>query len=143
MENGRTLSRWFSELASKSAVAMGSPLAFVLATLSVVLWAVAGPVFGYSDTWQLVINTATTVLTFLAVFLIQHSQNRDGRAIQLKLDELIHASKSARNRLIDLENCTEEEMEELHREFSRLHRTRAGDQTQGSEESPTSGKRVT
>lgn len=134
MENGRTLSRWFSELASKSALAMGSPLAFVLATLSVVLWAVAGPFFDYSDTWQLVINTATTVLTFLAVFLIQHSQNRDGRAIQLKLDELIHASNGARNKLIDLENCTEEEMDDLHREFARISQSRAGQRTDSHRE---------
>jgi hypothetical protein len=80
---------------------------------------VSGPLFQFSDTWQLVINTGTTVLTFLAVFLIQHSQNRDGRAIQLKLDELIRSTKDARNRLIDLEHCSDEEMERLQKEFSR------------------------
>lgn len=79
----------------------------------------SGPLFQFSDTWQLVINTGTTVLTFLAVFLIQHSQNRDGRAIQLKLDELIRSTKDARNRLIDLEHCSDEEMERLQKEFSR------------------------
>ena len=89
------------------------------ATAGVLLWAVSGPLFQFSDTWQLVINTGTTVLTFLAVFLIQHSQNRDGRAIQLKLDELNRSTKDARNRLIDLEHCSDEEMERLQKEFSR------------------------
>ncbi|HYD16110.1 MAG TPA: low affinity iron permease family protein, partial [Hyphomicrobium sp.] len=86
-------------------------------TASCVLWALAGPFFDYSDTWQLVINTATTVLTFLAVFLIQHTQNRDGRALQLKLDELIRSTEAARNRLIDLEHCTDEELRALQKEF--------------------------
>ena len=82
------VSEKFSDLAGGAANIMGSAPAFIIATGACILWAVSGPVFNYSDTWQLVINTATTVLTFLAVFLIQHSQNRDGRAIQLKLDEL-------------------------------------------------------
>jgi low affinity Fe/Cu permease len=92
---------------------MGSASAFIIAALACVLWAISGPIFHYSDTWQLVINTAMTVLTFLAVFLIQHSQNRDGRAIQLKLDEIIRSTKAASNRLIDLEHGTEEEFEKL------------------------------
>nr|WP_244531234.1 low affinity iron permease family protein [Hyphomicrobium facile] len=92
---------------------MGSAPAFIIATAACILWAISGPIFHYSDTWQLVINTATTVLTFLAVFLIQHSQNRDGRAIQLKLDELIRSTKAASNRLIDLEHGTEEEFDDL------------------------------
>ena len=96
---------------------MGSPSAFVLATLACVVWAASGPVFNYSDTWQLVINTATTVLTFLAVFLIQHSQNKDGRAIQLKLDELIRSSETANNRLVKLEQSTEEELDEIQQEI--------------------------
>lgn len=103
----------FSELAGGAANLMGSAIAFIIATAACIVWAVSGPLFNYSDTWQLVINTATTVLTFLAVFLIQHSQNRDGRAIQLKLDELIRSTKSASNRLIDLEHCTEEEFNDL------------------------------
>jgi low affinity Fe/Cu permease len=114
----------FNWLATKSAEAMGSASAFVIATLAVVLWAVSGPWFDYSDTWQLIINTATTVLTFLAVFLIQHTQNRDGRAIQLKLDELVQSTKRARNRLIDLEHCTDEEMQELEEEFARVQNAR-------------------
>jgi low affinity Fe/Cu permease len=114
----------FNWLATKSAEAMGSASAFIAATLAVALWAVSGPLFDYSDTWQLIINTATTVLTFLAVFLIQHTQNRDGRAVQLKLDELIQSTKSARNRLIDLEHCTDEEMRELEQEFARVQSMR-------------------
>ena len=114
----------FNWLATKCAEAMGSASAFIFATLAVVLWAVSGPWFGYSDTWQLIINTATTVLTFLAVFLIQHTQNRDGRAIQLKLDELIQSTKRARNRLIDLEHCTDEGMRELEEEFARAQGAR-------------------
>lgn len=79
----------------------------------------SGPIFHYSDTWQLVINTATTILTFLAVFLIQHTQNKEGRALQLKLDELIRSNDAARNRLIDLEHCTDDELRQLQKEFAR------------------------
>jgi low affinity Fe/Cu permease len=114
-----TLSRAFSSMAGWAAEGMGSALAFVLATAACILWAVSGPFFHYSDTWQLVINTATTVLTFLAVFLIQHTQNKEGRALQLKLDELIRTTEAARNRLIDLEHCSEEELRELQAEFRR------------------------
>jgi len=110
---------WFTWFAGRSAELLGSVSAFVIATLAVILWAVSGPWFYYSDAWQLIINTATTVLTFLAVFLIQHSQNRDGRAIQLKLDELIRATEAARNRLIDLEHCSDEEIGALQKEFER------------------------
>lgn len=109
----------FSKLAQWCADAMGTASAFVLATLSCIVWAVSGPFFSYSDTWQLVINTATTVLTFLAVFLIQHTQNKEGRALQLKLDELIRASDAARNHLIDLEHCTDDELRRLQEEFAR------------------------
>lgn len=111
--------KWFSKFAWWSAEAMGSASAFVIATAACVLWALSGPWFHYSDTWQLVINTGTTVLTFLAVFLIQHTQNKDNQAIQLKLDELIDSSKRARNRLIDLEHCSDEELKELQEEFVR------------------------
>ncbi len=109
----------FSRLAGWSADAMGSASAFVVASAACLLWAVSGPLFNYSDTWQLVINTATTVLTFLAVFLIQHTQNKDGRALQLKLDELIRTTNSARNQLIDLEHCTDEELVKLQEEFQK------------------------
>ena len=100
----------FRKFASMTASAMGSPLAFALATLSIVVWALLGHHFAYSDTWQLVINTGTTIITFLMVFLIQNTQNRDARAIQLKLDELIRGTKGSRNLMIDLENCGEEEL---------------------------------
>jgi low affinity Fe/Cu permease len=113
------MNRAFFAMAGWSADAMGSPVAFVIATASCIAWALSGPIFNYSDTWQLVINTATTVLTFLAVFLIQNTQNREGRAVQLKLDELIRTTEAARNRLIDLEHCSDEEVMELQKEFAR------------------------
>lgn len=97
----------FTNIASKCAHAMGQPLAFIISTLLVILWAVAGPVFHYSDTWQLVVNTATTVLTFLAVFLIQNSQNRDGAAIQAKLDEILRALDNARDQFVGIEHLTD------------------------------------
>ena len=105
--------RFFSSLASRSAYLMGHPAAFIISVLACVLWAVSGPFFDYSDTWQLVINTATTVLTFLAVFLIQNSQNRDGAAIQAKLDEILIAVGKARNELVGIENLTDAEVADL------------------------------
>jgi len=98
---------------------MGHPAAFIIATLACVIWAVSGPVFNYSDTWQLVINTATTVLTFLAVFLIQNSQNRDGAAIQAKLDEILIAVGKARNQLVGIENLTDAEVTALKEAIER------------------------
>ena len=105
--------RFFTWLASRSAYWMGHPASFLVAVLLCVLWAVTGPLFNYSDTWQLVINTATTVLTFLAVFLIQNSQNRDGIAIQAKLDEILIAVGKARTELVGIENMTDAEVTEL------------------------------
>ncbi len=96
---------------------MGAPWAFALACFVTIIWALSGPYFNYSDTWQLVINTATTVLTFLAVFLIQNTQNRDAHAIHLKLDELIKSQKEARNQLIDVEDLSDEQLEILQKEF--------------------------
>ena len=101
-------------------MAVGSPWAFVLAIVTLVVWVVTGPIFGFSDTWQLVINTGTTIVTFLMVFLIQNTQNRDAHAMQLKLDELIRALKSARNSLIDLEEMSEGELTKLDEEFRKL-----------------------
>jgi low affinity Fe/Cu permease len=100
----------FTRIATKSANIMGRPGAFLIATACCVLWAITGPVFHYSDTWQLVINTGTTVLTFLAVFLIQNSQNRDGSAIQAKLDELMRAVPNARPAFIGIEHLTDDEI---------------------------------
>ncbi len=107
----------FRKIAQESSRAMGAPWAFVLACLITLLWALSGPYFSYSDTWQLVINTATTVLTFLAVFLIQNTQNRDAHAIHLKLDELIKAQKEARDQLIDIEDLSDEQLDVLQSEF--------------------------
>jgi len=104
--------RRFDEAASYVARVSGRPFVFALAALVVVVWAVTGPLFKYSDTWQLVINTGTTIITFLMVFLIQNSQNRDSAAIQVKLDELIRSSE-AHNRFVGIEHLTEEEIEEL------------------------------
>ena len=110
----------FNKFAHKTSVAVGSPWAFVLAIVTIVVWVVTGPLFGFSDTWQLVINTGTTIVTFLMVFLIQNTQNRDAHAMQLKLDELIRALKSARNSLIDLEEMSEDELTKLEEEFRKL-----------------------
>lgn len=103
----------FSRIATISSQWLGKPISFVASALLIIVWAVSGPFFHYSDTWQLIVNTATTVLTFLAVFLIQNSQNRDGMAIQAKLDELIHVSREARNDLVRAEDKTEVEIERL------------------------------
>ena len=108
---------WFTRFAKWTARATGRPVAFLVAVTVIVVWAGTGPVFGFSDTWQLVINTGTTIVTFLMVFLIQNTQNRDARALHLKLDELLRSLKPARNRLIDLESCSDEEIAQLERQF--------------------------
>jgi low affinity Fe/Cu permease len=113
----------FSDLARVASKALGSGAAFIIACAVVFIWALTGPLFGYSDAWQLVINTGTTIITFLMVFLIQNTQNRDARATHLKLDELIRSINEARNKLIDLENCTDEELDSLQREFEKLKKS--------------------
>jgi low affinity Fe/Cu permease len=110
----------FRKFARDTAMAMGSSTAFLMAVIVVLLWAVTGPAFGYSDTWQLVINTGTTIITFLMVFLIQATQNRDSAAIHLKLDELLRAVAKARTGLVGLENLPEEDIKELQGEFDAL-----------------------
>ncbi|HZQ08343.1 MAG TPA: low affinity iron permease family protein [Anaerolineae bacterium] len=107
----------FRKIATKTSHAIGSPIAFILAVLVIVVWAITGPLFGFSDTWQLVINTGTTIVTFLVVFMIQNTQNRDSKAIQLKLDELVRAIEGARNNMVDLEDLTDEELDKLEKEF--------------------------
>lgn len=102
--------------------AVGSPWAFLLACLTIGIWGVTGPLFGFSDTWQLVINTGTTIVTFLIVFLIQNTQNRDSKAIHLKLDELLRGVSGARTSLVNLENLSDEELERLQKQFERLER---------------------
>ena len=118
------VSAFFSHAAQWTSRQCGRPLTFGLAAAIVVVWAITGPMFGYSDTWQLVINTGTTIVTFLMVFLIQNTQNRDSSAVQLKLDELIRASAHARNRLLTIEDLSEEELEELKQSFARVARQR-------------------
>jgi len=110
----------FSGFARSLAVWTGRPSAFIVAVAAVVLWALCGPLFGFSDTWQLVINTSTTIITFLMVFLIQNTQNRDTEAIQLKLDELIRATQGAHNALLDLEEIDDEQFERYWRSYKRL-----------------------
>lgn len=111
---------FFEKFAAKVTKATGKPAAFLLAMLAILVWGVTGPLFGFSDTWQLVINTGTTIITFLMVFVIQQSQNKDTLALQLKLNELIAASPSASNRLIDVEDITAEELEMLKKFYIKL-----------------------
>ncbi len=110
----------FSSIARRIAILSGRPGVFLLAIAAVVLWGLSGPLFGFSDTWQLVINTSTTIITFLMVFLIQNTQNRDTEAIQLKLDELIRATQGAHNALLDLEHIDDERFEQYRRSYRRL-----------------------
>lgn len=111
---------WFSRFAKHTARASGRPGAFGLAALIIVLWLVTGPLFHFSDTWQLVINTGTTIITFLMVFLIQCTQNRDAEAVQVKLDELIRAIEGAHNALLDLEELEEEDLDRIRDTYTKL-----------------------
>ena len=113
---GNGFTRAFTRFAGWTAHASGTPLTFVLAVAVILVWAVTGPLFHYSDTWQLVINTGTTIVTFLMVFLIQNTQNRDGLAIQVKLDELVRAIAAADNKFVGIEKLTEDEVEEIRGE---------------------------
>jgi low affinity Fe/Cu permease len=111
---------WFNIFAKTSARATGQPLAFILALGTIVVWAVTGPIFGFSDTWQLVINTSTTIVTFLMVFLIQNTQNRDSEAVQIKLDELIRATAGAHTALLDLEELDDKHLQEIKRCYEEI-----------------------
>ena len=110
----------FTRFAKTSANAVGHPVAFGLAALLIILWAMTGPLFGFSDTWQLVINTGTTIITFLIVFLIQNTQNRDSAAVQLKLDEIIRATQGAHNALLDLEELSQIDLEKFRKLYEKL-----------------------
>jgi low affinity Fe/Cu permease len=111
----------FRKFATKVSAAVGNPRAFFFALIVIVTWAITGPFYHFSDTWQLVINTGTTIVTFLMVFLIQNTQNRDTKAMNLKLDELIRGVKGARTRLVNLESMSDADLAKLQKEFSRLH----------------------
>jgi low affinity Fe/Cu permease len=119
MDTNKDTSR-FLRFSRGTSHATGTPYAFVIALLVVVVWAVVGPVFGFSDTWQLVINTGTTIVTFLMVFLIQNTQNRDAEAVQLKLDELIRAAKGADNALMEVEELRDDELAALRERYAGL-----------------------
>jgi low affinity Fe/Cu permease len=125
----------FRVVARRASAALGSAWAFAVAVLIILIWIGTGPAFHYSDTWQLIINTGTTIVTFLMVFLIQNTQNRDAKAAQLKLDEIIRAVGRARNELVDLENSSEEDLKKLEQQFARI-RERAK-HNGGSRDSPS------
>src|SRR5216117_689160 len=117
----------FRVFARRSSIILGSAWAFAGAMLVILVWLLTGPTFHFSDTWQLIINTATTVVTFLMVFLIQNTQNRDAKAMQLKLDELIRAIKGARNQLVDLEDLSDEELKKLEKQFKQMRQQAEND----------------
>src|SRR5881409_4282739 len=112
----------FTRIAAWIATASGQPMTFLAAVGIIVVWAVTGPMFHFSDTWQLIINTGTTIVTFLMVFLIQNTQNRDAKAVHLKLDELIRALKGARNHLVDLEKLSDEDLKKLEKQFQSMRK---------------------
>ncbi len=120
---------FFSHFSAKVTKITGGPLAFIIATLFIIIWAITGPFFNFSNTWQLVINTSTTIITFLMVFIIQHSQNRDTLALQLKLNELIAANHEASNRLISIEDFSEDELETIKKFYLHLAKSSKKDKT--------------
>jgi low affinity Fe/Cu permease len=131
--NGKS-APWFTRFARWTANHAGRPSAFVLAAVVVVAWAITGPLFDFSDTWQLVINTGTTIVTFLMVFLIQNTQNRDSQALHLKLDELIRAKKGARNSLLDLDDLSDEELAKIRTSFAKIAAKTKDDVRDGTSE---------
>ncbi|SEH29742.1 low affinity iron permease family protein [Chryseobacterium culicis] len=112
-------SNFFDRFADKAVCFTGSAAAFIIAVLLIIIWAAAGPLFNFSEPWQIVINTGTTIITFLMVFLIQKAQNKDSKAIQIKLNELIQAHEKANNRLVDIEDLTEEELDKIHKLYEK------------------------
>ena len=117
------MSEWFQKFSSKVSERSGHYSVFIVACLLIMIWAITGPIFNYSTNWQLVVNTGTTIITFLMVFLVQNTQNRDARAIHLKLDELLSVTKEARDEVIDIENAPEEEVKKLTEEMKRLRKS--------------------
>src|SRR3954462_2645359 len=131
-----SVNHWFHKFACKTADVVGSPWSFFLAISVIVIWGVSGPLFHYSDSWQLVINTGSTIVTFLMVFLIQNTQNRDAKTFHLKLDELIHAIKGARNTMINLEEMTDEELADIKKEFQRISGQRQQQRAETRQQEP-------
>ncbi len=131
---------FFTRFAKWTARAAGRPMAFSIAVGALILWAISGPFFGFSDTWQLVINTGTTIVTFLMVFLIQNTQNRDSEAIQVKLDELIRADKTAHNALLDIEDLEEAELDKIRSDYEALA-ARARDELKKRKPSQAKGEK--
>jgi len=127
----------FRVFARHSSIALGSAWAFAGAVLVILVWVLTGPLFHFSDTWQLVINTATTIVTFLMVFLIQNTQNRDAKAVHLKLDELIRALKDARNELVDLEDLSDEELKKLEDQFKSMRQRAENDGSRSRHTEPS------
>src|SRR5499425_2772497 len=134
MDDKNTFADRFHNFAAKASYIVGTKWAFAIALLTILAWAISGPVFGFSDTWQLVINTGTTIVTFLIVFLIQNTQNRDTEAIQLKLDELNRATKGAHNALLDLEELEEENLEAFRRRYQALATAARAEVDQGAQD---------
>jgi low affinity Fe/Cu permease len=130
----------FRCFAQRASVLLGSAWAFCGAVLVIVVWLVTGPTFHFSDTWQLIINTATTVVTFLMVFLIQNTQNRDAKAMHLKLDELIRAVTGARNQLVDLENLSDDDLKKLEQQFKRLRKQAENSRTPSDNGHPATSR---
>jgi low affinity Fe/Cu permease len=135
------MSEAFRKFANKVSLATGTPWAFLAAVTLIVVWAITGPLFHFSDVWQLVINTGTTIVTFLMVFLIQNTQNRDSQAIHLKLDELLRAVQGARTSLVDLEEMSDEDLQRLKEDFANLHE-RADDLVESVDEETESRERA-
>jgi low affinity Fe/Cu permease len=130
----------FRVFGRRSSMLLGSAWAFAGAALVILVWILSGPMFHFSDTWQLVINTATTIVTFLMVFLIQNTQNRDAKAVQLKLDELIRALKAARNQLVNLEELPDEELKKLEKQFERMRKRAEHDGSPSRHAEPTESR---
>lgn len=120
-DNQATRSDNFHKISVKIANKVGTPWAFYLALIIILVWGITGPIFNYSDTWQLIINTGTTIVTFLMVFVIQNTQNRDGKAMQLKLNELINVTHRARSEFVDVEDLTDAELDQLQDQFKEIH----------------------
>ena len=135
------MDKFFAKFANATAHVAGTPAVFLICVVVVLVWAVSGPFFGFSETWQLVINTGTTIVTFLMVFLIQNTQNRDAKSMHLKLDELIKATRGAHNTMIDLDKLTDAQLYKLEKEYKRI--CSKGDEAEAPDRAETPRRRAT